>query len=197
MTLDDLSNLDPNDIGRWPLLLRSTIIVVVCVLVAGGIWYVHISKQLASLETIKQEEITLKEDLVAKQRKAANLQALEEQLIEMKQSFGDMVRQLPDQTEVASLIVDISQTGLATGLEFELFKPGQEKPAEFYSELPIAIRVIGNYHQMGEFVSGIAQLPRIVTTHDIKIQHNANPEDGPLIIEAIAKTYRALDDEEI
>jgi len=115
----------------------------------------------------------------------------------MKQSFGDMIRQLPDKTEVAGLIVDISQSGLAAGLEFKLFKPGKEKPAEFYSELPISIMVIGEYHQLGEFVSAIAALPRIVTTHDISITKGGGGEGSrKLTMVATAKTYRALDEEE-
>jgi type IV pilus assembly protein PilO len=139
----------------------------------------------------------LRQTLDTKQRKAANLEALKVQLAEMKQSFGDMIRQLPDKTEVAGLIVDISQTGLAAGLTFELFKPGKEKPAEFYSELPISIRVVGEYHQFGEFVSGIATLPRIVTTHNINISRAAATKSkGSLVMTATAKTYRALDEDE-
>jgi len=106
-----------------------------------------------------------------------------------------MIRQLPDKTEVAGLIVDISQTGLAAGLEFELFKPGAEKPAEFYSELPISIRVLGEYHQLGEFVSGVAKLPRIVTTHNISITRSGGT-GGSLVMNATAKTYRALEEED-
>ncbi|MCK5433300.1 MAG: type 4a pilus biogenesis protein PilO, partial [Gammaproteobacteria bacterium] len=147
------------------------------------------------LEKVEKEEVTLRETFEKKQKKAANLKALKEQLAEMKQSFGDMIRQLPDKTEVAGLIVDISQTGLAAGLEFELFKPGAEKPAEFYSELPISIRVVGEYHQFGEFVSGIATLPRIVTTHDISISSSGGTS-GSLVMNATAKTYRALEEEE-
>ena len=152
MTLDDLSNLDPQNIGGWPLPVKIVLIAVVCALIGYGAWAKDVQPQLDSLATVEKEEITLKETFEVKLKKAANLKALKDQLAEMKQSFGDMIRQLPDQTEVAGLIVDISQTGLAAGLEFELFKPGAEKPAEFYSELPISIRVVGDYHQFGEFV---------------------------------------------
>lgn len=195
MNLDELQNLDPNNIGAWPLPVRMVLIIGVCLLVGAGFWKFDISTQTSLLETKRQEEVKIKKDFESKQRKAANLNALKMQLSEMKQSFGDMVRQLPDQTEVASLIVDISQTGLAAGLEFELFKPQKEKSSEFYSELPISIRVVGNYHALGEFVSGIATLPRIVTTHDIKIKKHSDDSDD-LVMEATAKTYRALSDEE-
>jgi type IV pilus assembly protein PilO len=202
MNLDELNNLDPQNIGAWPLPVRIVVIVVVCAIVAYGTWHYDIKPQLQALEKIEKEELTLKGTFEKKQKKAANLNALKEQLAEMKQSFGDMIRQLPDQTEVAGLIVDISQTGLAAGLEFELFKPGKEKPAEFYSELPISIRVVGGYHQFGEFVSGIATLPRIVTTHNISIEKRGGKSKkgtgkaGTLVMNATAKTYRALEEED-
>ncbi len=198
MTLDELNSLDPNNIGSWPLPARMAVIIVVCLAIAYGTWRYDIKPQLGSLETSEAEEVTLRETFEIKQRKAANLDTLKEQLAEMKQSFGDMIRQLPDQTEVAGLIVDISQTGLGAGLEFELFKPGKEKPAEFYSELSISIRVVGDYHQFGEFVSGIATLPRIVTTHDINIDKQSGDagKKGSLVMTATARTYRALPEEE-
>ncbi len=198
MTLDELNSLDPENIGAWPLPIRAIIIVLVCAGIAYGVWLKDVQIQLQELAKVEQEEVELRQTLDTKQRKAANLEALKEQLAEMKQSFGDMIRQLPDKTEVAGLIVDISQTGLAAGLTFELFKPGKEKPAEFYSELPISIRVIGEYHQFGEFVSGIATLPRIVTTHDINISKSKAGSDskGSLKMTATAKTYRALDEDE-
>ena len=192
MTLDELNSLDPKNIGAWPLPIRIALIAVVCVIVGYITWHYDVQPQLQALEKVEKEEITLRDTFEVKQRKAANLQALKEQLAEMKQSLGDMIRQLPDKTEVAGLIVDISQTGLAAGLEFKLFKPGAEVPAEFYSELPISIKVVGNYHQLGEFVSGIAALPRIVTTHDISITKSG----AQLVMDATAKTYRALDEEE-
>jgi len=192
MTLDELNSLDPKNIGAWPLPIRIALIAVVCVIVGYITWHYDVQPQLQALDKVEKEEITLRDTFEVKQRKAANLQALKEQLAEMKQSLGDMIRQLPDKTEVAGLIVDISQTGLAAGLEFKLFKPGKEVPAEFYSELPISIKVVGDYHQLGEFVSGIAALPRIVTTHDISITKSG----AQLVMDATAKTYRALDEEE-
>lgn len=198
MTLDDLNNLDPQNIGAWPLPIRIVAIAVVCVAIGYATFHYDVNPQLLALEKVEEEEVTLRQTLDIKQKKAANLEALKEQLAEMKQSFGDMIRQLPDKTEVAGLIVDISQTGLAAGLTFELFKPGKEKPAEFYSELPISIRVVGEYHQFGEFVSGIATLPRIVTTHDINITKSSPTakSKGSLVMKATAKTYRALDEDE-
>lgn len=196
MTLDDLNNLDPQNIGAWPLPIRIVVIAVICAGIGYATFHYDVNPQLDALEKVEKEEVTLRGTFEVKQKKAANLQALKEQLAEMKQSFGDMIRQLPDKTEVAGLIVDISQTGLAAGLEFKLFKPGKEKPAEFYSELPISIEVIGQYHQLGEFVSGIAALPRIVTTHDISIVKGSGKESKTLVMKATAKTYRALDEEE-
>jgi len=196
MNLDELNNLDPENIGSWPLPIRMVVIAVVCAAIGYATFHYDINPQLEALEKVEKEEVTLKDTFEVKQKKAVNLQALKEQLAEMKQSFGDMIRQLPDKTEVAGLIVDISQTGLAAGLEFKLFKPGAEKPAEFYSELPISITVVGDYHQLGEFVSGIAALPRIVTTHDISIKKSGKDGTGALIMQATAKTYRALDEEE-
>ena len=197
MTLDELNSLDPENIGAWPLPIKAIIIALVCAGIAYGVWLKDVQIQLQELAKVEQEEVELRQTLDTKQRKAANLEALKEQLAEMKQSFGDMIRQLPDKTEVAGLIVDISQTGLAAGLVFELFRPGSERPAEFYSELPISIRVVGEYHKFGEFVSGIATLPRIVTTHDIIIKKSTtDTKKGSLIMTATAKTYRALDEEE-
>ncbi len=198
MTLDELNSLDPQNIGAWPLPIRIVVIAVVCAAIAYATFHYDVDPQLAALEKVEKEEVTLRETFEVKQKKAANLEALKEQLAEMKQSFGDMIRQLPDKTEVAGLIVDISQTGLAAGLTFELFQPGKEKPTEFYSELPISIRVVGEYHQFGEFVSGIATLPRIVTTHNINITRSAATakSKGSLVMTATAKTYRALDEDE-
>ena len=146
------------------------------------------------LEKAESKELELRQTFEAKAKKAANLAAYEQQLDEMKESFGAMLRQLPNKTEVAELLVDISQTGLASGLEFELFKPQTEVPKEFYAELPISIRVKGNYHEFGNFISGVAALPRIVTVHDINMQPG---EDGELTMDMLAKTYRYMDEEEI
>ena len=150
---------------------------------------------MAALEKKEKDQLGV---LDVRQKKAANLEALKEQMKEMEQNFGDMVRQLPNKTEVAGLLIDISQTGLGAGLEFKLFQPGGEAPREFYAELPIKISVVGDYHQFGEFVSGIAALPRIVTTHDIAItaiKGDKGSSVPKLQMNAIAKTYRALEEE--
>ncbi len=197
MNLSDLNNLDPNNIGEWPLPIKGVILLAVFLVILYLGYNRDISVLRAKIDDLKKEEIGLIDTLEKKQKKAANLQALKTQMQEMQQSFGDMLRQLPNKTEVAGLLVDISQTGLAAGLEFKLFKPGGEAPAEFYAELPIQISVVGDYHQFGEFISGIAALPRIVTTHNISIK-KAGGKDNPnlLVMDATAKTYRALDDDE-
>jgi type IV pilus assembly protein PilO len=187
--IDDLNSLDPNNPGILPLPFQIILVAIVFVGILVGAYYYDTSDQMAALAKEESKELDLKKVFESKQKKAANLDALTAQLKEMKQSFGDMLRQLPDETEVAGLIVDISQTGLAAGLEFDLFQPQKEHQAEFYSELPVNIKVRGTYHQLGEFVSGIAALPRIVTTHDI----NINKAKGDILsMTAVAKTYKAI-----
>lgn len=187
--IDDLNSLDPNNPGVWPLPFQIILVAIVFVGILVGAYYYDTSGQREALAKEESKELDLKNVFETKQKKAANLDALKAQMKEMKQSFGDMLRQLPDETEVAGLIVDISQTGLAAGLEFDLFQPQKERQAEFYSELPVNIKVRGDYHQLGEFVSGIAALPRIVTTHDIRIDKG---EKNILSMSAVAKTYKAI-----
>ncbi len=196
MTLDELQNLDPQNIGSWPLPVKMVIIVAVCIgiLYAGFHFDVQLQREVLAIE--EQKEVEHKETFDRKQKKVANLKKLKAQMQEMEQSFGDMLRQLPNKTEVAGLLVDISQTGLSAGLEFDLFRPSGEVPSEFYAELPIQIAVLGNYHELGEFVSGVAALPRIVTTHDISITKVGKEGSDTLKMTATAKTYRALDEEE-
>jgi type IV pilus assembly protein PilO len=206
MNLNDLRNLDPNNIGSWPGLIRAVVLLVLCAAVLGAGYYFFVQDQIVSLEKVQQEEDKLKKTFETKQRKAANLEPLKQQLAEMKQSFGAMLRLLPDRTEIEGLLVDISQSGLAAGLEFELFKPGNEVPAEFYAVQPISITVTGTYHEFGEFISAVAALPRIVTQHDLNITPLAGqgapiPTEGaadtPLRLKMVAKTYRYLDEDEI
>ncbi|MES9944982.1 MAG: pilus assembly protein PilO [gamma proteobacterium symbiont of Ctena orbiculata] len=195
--IDDLNELDFNNVGIWPMPIKIVVVVLaaVAVLVAG--YYLVVEEDIANLEKVQKEEQTLRADFAKKQRKAANLDAYRKQLEEMKQSFGTMLRQLPDKTEVAELLVDVSQTGLAAGLEFELFKPLDEVPREFYAELPIQVKVTGQYHEFGHFISGLAALPRIVTIHNIKISRTSKDDaNADLLLEATAKTYRYLDEEE-
>lgn len=194
MKLEDINNLDFNNIGSWPAAARGVLIgILVVVVLFAGYWF-DIKDQIQNLERAEQKEAELKTTFEAKARKAANLTAYQQQLEEMKQSFGAMLRQLPNKTEVAELLVDISQTGLASGLEFELFKPQAEVPKDFYAELPISIKVKGTYHEFGNFVSGMAALPRIVTVHDINITPLG--DSGELSMSLMAKTYRYLDEEE-
>jgi len=188
----NLNELDLSDVARWPTAARA---VVILFLMGGviflGYWF-HTKDQLADLDSAVQKEEGLKIIFETKAKQAANLEAYEKQLEEMRESFGAMLRQLPNQTEVADLLVDVSQTGLASGLEFELFQPGSEVPKEFYAELPINIRVIGGYHEFGDFISGVAALPRIVTIHDVKISRVGNT--GLLGMSLTAKTYRYIED---
>lgn len=187
--------LDFGEIGDWPIAAKTVLVVLLCVsVVIGGYWFFTQDKWL-QLKVLKNREPELKAALEAKQVKAANLKVYEKQLEKIKFSFESMLRQLSSKTEVASLLVDISQVGVSSGLEFELFKPGMEVPTDFYAELPIQIRVVGHYHQFGEFVSKVAALPRIVTLHDFFIQPKDGSE-GKLIMEIIAKTYRYFDEGE-
>ncbi|MCU7838506.1 MAG: type 4a pilus biogenesis protein PilO [Candidatus Thiodiazotropha sp. (ex Lucinoma borealis)] len=197
MNLQDLNELDLNNLGVWPMPVKIVVVVLVSLIVLAAGYYLIIEDQLISLEGVEKKELALRTTFNAKQAKASNLEAYRKQLEEMKQSFGTMLRQLPDKTEVAELLVDVSQTGLASGLEFELFKPKAEVPREFYAELPIELVVTGKYHEFGSFISGLAALPRIVTIHDIKIVRAAsNVESDDLLLKATAKTYRYLDEEE-
>ncbi|WP_297528321.1 type 4a pilus biogenesis protein PilO [Thiohalobacter sp.] len=194
----DLNDLDFSNVHAWPLAARVVLVALIAVVVLFlGYWF-DIKDQLLTLEQAERKETELKSEFERKAAKAANLAAYEQQLEEMKQSFGTMLRQLPNKTEVADLLVDVSQTGLASGLEFELFKPQAEIPKEFYAELPISIKVKGRFHEFGAFVSGVAALPRIVTVHDIAIQRASDKEEtnNDLVMELTAKTYRYLDEEE-
>lgn len=195
--IDDINNLDPNNPGVWPTAFKIVVFAIVFVALVYAGWHFDITQLREELAGLKQKEAEQIQILEIRQKKVANLDALKDQMKEMEQSFDDMLRQLPNKTEVADLLIDISQTGLAAGLEFKLFEPKGETPKEFYAELPINISIVGDYHQFGEFVSGIAALPRIVTTHDIQIQPLGAdaPAERPLSMTAIAKTYRALEEE--
>jgi type IV pilus assembly protein PilO len=197
MDLQQLNELDLSNLGDWPTPVKVVVAVLLCALVLGGWYYFDTMPQLERLQGAESHERDLRRTFETKQRKAANLEAYKQQLAEMRESFGAMLRQLPDKTEVAALLVDVSQTGLAAGLEFELFRPGPEVPKDFYAELPISIRVIGAYHQFGDFISGLAALPRIVTIHNISITTSRGGKPGQpdsLVLDATAKTYRYLDE---
>lgn len=195
MKMQELNELDLSNVGDWPVIVKLILIIILCALVGVGWYFLDIEEQYLTLERTEKVETDLRLDFETKQAKAANLDAYRQQLAEMQESFGAMLRQLPNKTEVADLLVDVSQTGLASGLEFELFQPQAEVPKDFYAELPIKIRVIGDYHEFGEFVSGLAALPRIVTIHDVQIQPRRNNNQvETLVMEATARTYRYLDE---
>ncbi len=193
--MDEIQSLDINDVGRWPLPFRLAVILIVFLLVVGlGLYWTIWQDKMVVLERAQQEHQDLRDAFESKQRKAANYDRYREQLDQIEQSFGTMLRQLPGQTEIPSLIVDISQTGLAAGLQENLFQPQAEIPRDFYAEKPIMIRLSGGYHEIANFVSGIAALPRIVTLHDITITRE-NPNDfDTLSMEVTAKTYRYLEE---
>jgi type IV pilus assembly protein PilO len=196
--LEDLQSLDFSDIGSWPPLFRALFVVLFFVVAIGaGFYFLVYSEQMPRLERVEQQEQELRSSFEQKQRKAANFDAYRAQLDEIERSFGTMLRQLPGKTEIPNLLVDISQTGLAAGLQEELFQPGAELQKDFYAEKPIKIRLKGSYHEFGKFVSDIAALPRIVTLHNVEIQPENS--DGPadeLVMNVTAKTYRYLDFDE-
>ena len=194
--IEELQSLDANDVGRWPLPFRVAVIALVFIVVTGvGTWFFIVKDKHPQLEREQAEELELRTTFENKQRKAANYDAYKSQLAQIEQSFGTMLRQLPGETEIPSLIVDISQTGLAAGLQEKLFVPQAERPRDFYAEKPIKIRLAGGYHEIGNFVSGIAALPRIVTLHDITITPEAQDSFDSLSMEVTAKTYRYIDEE--
>ncbi len=193
MTLSELNNLSFDNIGSWPGLVKVVFILIVCSAILGLGYWKDISVLQEDLRKVEVEESDLKITFEGRQKKAANLQALKQQLEDIKETFGDLLKRLPNKTEVAALLVDISQQGLGAGLEFELFKPGSENPADFYVELPIQITVVGDYHEFGNFISGVSDLPRIVTNHNVKIRPKG---EGQLVLETTAKTYRYMDEDE-
>ncbi len=194
MNLEELRRLNIRDVGNWPLLPKIAILfgLFVVILVAG--YFLDWRDQWDSLEVAQAEEEKLKVQYGQKKAKAINFELYVQQLTEVEQSFGALVKQLPNRSEIDALLTDINQAGLGRGLQFELFRPAaQEKMAEFYAELPIKIRITGTYHDMGAFASDVAQLPRIVTLNDVVIAN----DKGVLSLDAEAKTFRYLDEEEI
>jgi len=194
MTLDEIRRLDIREAGNWPLLPKIAILgaIFLAIVVAG--MFLDWKDQWDALGAAEQVEVGLKTQYTEKKKRAINFDLYVQQLAEVEQSFGALVKQLPNRSEIDALLTDVNQAGLGRGLQFELFKPAaQERMADFYAELPINIKITGNYHDMGAFASDIAQLPRIVTLNDVAI----STEKGMLSMEAVAKTYRYLDDEEI
>jgi type IV pilus assembly protein PilO len=196
--VDELRSLDPRDPGRWPLAVRAGAVAVCFVVLSCVLAYFFVyDQQVPELQKHEDTEQTLRTEFKAKHAKAVNLEVYKQQLKDIERSFGALLRQLPGKTEVPNLLVDISQTGLSAGLEEKLFQPQPEQRKDFYAELPIKIRLTGSYHQFGEFVSGIAALPRIVTLHDIEIKSENKDAYDQLTLELTAKTYRYLDEDEI
>ena len=195
MALSDLknANLDFNNLGSAPALIKGILLIVVLAVILGLGYYLHTQHQLAEFKKAQQEEQQLRGTFKNKYHKSANLEAYKAQLEEMQRDFGSLLRQLPSKTEIPGLIVDISQTGLASGLEIQLFRPQGDVARDFYVEKPIEIKVQGTYDEMARFASGIASLPRIVTLHNIQLTPIGN---GELTMNVIAKTYRYLDEDE-
>src|SRR5688572_19636190 len=196
--LDELKSLDRNDPGRWPLPVRAAAVAVCFLAVSIGLFYTLVwSEQKPELDRAALEEVELRKTFQEKHSKAINLSVYEQQLADIERSFGALLRQLPGKTEVPNLLVDISQVGVGAGLEEKLFQSAAEVKKDFYAELPIKITLTGSYHQMGEFVSGIAALPRIVTLHEITIKPLSADAYDSLSLDLTAKTFRYLDDTEV
>lgn len=197
MNLNDLRNLDVSDIGSWPIPMKLLLAAIICVAILGlGYWY-WIEDDRQSLAGEEKTELELRETFLKKKALAVNLSAYKLQMKEMEESFGVMLRQLPNKTEIPELLIDITQAGIGRGLQFVLFKPQKENVADFYAILPIDIKIIGNYHDLGEFVSDLAALPRIVSLGDISIAPTGKNRPGKLLMTATAMTYRYLEEEEI
>ena len=196
--LEELRSLDPRDPGRWPFVFRAGAVVAAFVVASIGLTYYFVwSEQRPELQQHEAEEQALRAEFKTKHAKAVNLEVYKQQLKDIERSFGALLRQLPGKTEVPNLLVDISQTGLAAGLQEKLFQPEAEVKKDFYAEKPIKIRLSGSYHQFGEFVSGIAALPRIVTLDEISIRPDNKDAYDALSMDLTAKTYRYLDEDEI
>ncbi len=193
----DLRNLDFNNSGAWPIQVKLGACFLVIVVIIGLAWYLFVKDKRMLIEAEEATEITLRGEFQTKQGRAANLEPLKQQLAQMEVMLQQMLRQLPSKNEMPDLIVDVSQTALASGISNELFQPGAETMLEFYAEKPIALRMAGTYHQFGAFVSGVASLPRVVimTMHDISLKPRGDG-DQTLVLEGTVKTYRYLDEEE-
>ena len=194
MNLSEINNFDINNIGTAPLVVKLVVVIVVAIGIIGLGYYFDTKGQLVRYEKSQAKETELKRTFEVKVAKAANLEEYKEQLDEMRRTFGTLLRQLPSETEIPAVIVDISQTALSSGLEVKLFKPSDEVEKEFYSEKPIQLTLEGDYHQFGTFASEVAALPRIVTLHNIKL--SPSREGQQMTMNALAKTYRYLNDEE-
>ena len=197
MTLDDFRRLNFREVGNWPLVAKVIMLTLLVLFIVALGAFLDWKDQWEALQAAQQEEVRLKEQYTQKKAKAINYDLYVQQLAEVEQSFGALVKQLPNKSEIDALLTDINQAGLGRGLSFELFKPAEkENFSEFYAELPVNIKVTGNYHDLGAFASDVAKMPRIVLLTDLKIDP-PKEAGGPLTMEAVAKTYRYLDAEEI
>lgn len=195
MNLEEFKSLNPKDIGSWPVLPKIVALILLLVAVIFAAYWFDWREQLEQLEKSRQEELHLRETFLDKKKQAINLDTYRQQLAEIDQSFGALLKQLPNKSEMDALLVDINQAGLGRGLEFELFKPApSETMSEFYAELPVTIKVTGGYHDLAHFASDVSRLPRIVTLNDIKIEA---AKDGRLTMDGVAKTFRYLDEAEM
>jgi type IV pilus assembly protein PilO len=195
--LDDFRGLNPNDVGSWPVAPRIAVLVTLFVALIGAGWWFVWQDQIDALDGKRNEEVKLKEEFLNKKRQAVNLDLHIQQLNEIDRSFGALLKQLPNKAEVEALLIEINQSGMGRGLQFELFKPGQELVKDFYAELPISVRLTGNYHDFGAFAGDIGRLSRIVTLNNLSINVNAQSKDGSLALDAVTKTFRYLDEEEL
>ena len=193
--LEELKQLDTKNPGSWPWTFKIASLILILILVLVGFYFVLYQGQLDDLSKEERKEVDLKSTFLEKKKLAVNLEAYQQQRAEIEQAFGALLKQLPTKSEVDALIIDINQAGLGRGLQFDLFRPAQtENFTEFYAERPISLKVTGNYHDLGAFASDVSKLPRIVLLNDLKVD---NLKDGGLAMEAVAKTYRYLDPEEI
>jgi len=194
MTLDELRNLNPREIGDWPVPVQLALLALVFALVVfAGYWYSW-SDEIATLDAGRTKEAQLKQEFIDKKKKAVNLDAYKQQLLEIQQSFGALLKQLPSKSEMETLLTEVNQAGVGRGLQFELFKPGNEKKTAEFAELPIEIKINGSYHDLAAFVSDVAQLSRIVTLSNLSLTRG---KDNMLAMQAVAKTYRSLDEAEL
>ncbi len=191
---EDFKSLDPKDIGTWPLLPRATVLLgLFAALLVGG-WWLDWKSQLEDLDGKQQQEAKLKNEYLDKKKQAVNLEEHRKQLADIDKTFGTLLKQLPNKAEMEALLIDINQAGLGRGLQFELFKPGTETTRDFYAELPITLKVTGTYHDLGAFSADVAKLSRIVSLTNVAVV----PDKGSqLKMDAVAMTYRYLDEEEL
>jgi len=194
MTLDDINKLDLKTLADWPLPTKLAALALLCVAIVTAGWWFDWRSGMETLDTAKQKETELRSVFTTKKNQAINLEAYKKQLADIEQAFGALLKQLPNKQEMDALITDVNQAGLGRGLQFELFKPEAETVSEFYAETPIRVKVTGGYHDIAAFVSDVSKLSRIVTLQDVSMEP---AKDGVLNMDAIIKTYRYLDDEEV